>query len=75
MDPHHTTDHPVATETHLECPRCRHHSIVQIGEQSYACLNCGFKRSFDQNNDANVNPGFPWILLVIFLLLALSAGL
>ncbi len=35
-------------EPHIECPRCRRHSIVKYGESEYVCLNCDFRRDLAQ---------------------------
>jgi hypothetical protein len=29
-----------------ECPNCQQHTIVQLGDQDWGCLSCGFSRSF-----------------------------
>ncbi|MEO0984379.1 MAG: hypothetical protein AAFY20_02400 [Cyanobacteria bacterium J06639_14] len=54
---------------HLECPRCKHHTVVLQGESRYVCLNCGWWRDIDGWNI----PIFPILMvLVIFLVILLG---
>lgn len=55
------------SETHFECPRCGKHCIIHIGDQTYACLSCGFRRDLSNQPTS----GFSFLLLVLIALLLL----
>ncbi|MGB3494984.1 MAG: hypothetical protein WBA57_19800 [Elainellaceae cyanobacterium] len=67
---HHRHNHE-ESETDLECPRCGKHSIIHVGDQTYACLNCGFRRNLSNSSSNGVNVIF--IVGSVLLLLALLA--
>lgn len=68
MEDYSRHDYENYSETHIECPRCGKHTIVHVGEQSYACLNCGFRRDLGASST-----GFPLVVVIAFVLLLLVA--
>lgn len=74
-DYHHASGHYASnheeSETDLECPRCGRHSIIHVGDQTYACLNCGFRRNLSSSSSSGVNVAF--VVGMVLLLLALLA--
>ncbi|GEM_PF-5740930 len=72
---HHADEHffnnHEEVETNLECPRCGKHSILHVGDQTYACLNCGFRRSLSNSSSGEFNVVvFIGIVLLLFALIA-----
>jgi hypothetical protein len=56
---------------HPECPRCGHHSVVQMGENKYGCLNCNWYRDLS-NGSA---PEFFFFLFLAGIFLFLMFGI
>ncbi|HEY9738834.1 MAG TPA: hypothetical protein V6D06_21215 [Trichocoleus sp.] len=50
---------------HLECPRCRRHTVVVHGESRYVCLSCNWERNVEEWEP------LPWLAPILFLLLLL----
>ena len=60
----HETIHPQHPH-HLECPRCKRHTVVLRGETRYICLHCNWWRDVSKQET-------PYLLILVIVGLAIA---
>jgi ribosomal protein L37AE/L43A len=60
---------PTSAQSTIECPKCGKHTVVELNQNIYHCINCNFERDLSESANGEAKPGLVVAVITGILML------